>query len=114
MDYTILSYRFDVLAEQVTDELAEVEAPNGAVARGQGCLVSFHAALAELTTVFGMANQRFDPSAAIYKAGVGRRVTLRQRAGIEPRLLKTEFLEPFQRPQIRVIGSTVIAFVRPA
>ena len=96
MDYTTLSHQFDVLAEQVADELPKVEAPNGPVARSKGRVIRFHAALAELTALFGMANQQFDASAAIHKAGVGLRVTLRLRAGIEPRLLKTEFLQPFQ------------------
>jgi hypothetical protein len=93
--------------------LPEVEAPNGAVARGKGRIISSHAALAELTALFGMANQRFDTSAAILKAGVGLRTTLRQRAGIEPGLLKTEFLQPFQRLQVLAIGTAVIAFVHP-
>jgi hypothetical protein len=52
-------------------EFPGIEVPNGAVARSKGRIISFHAALAELTAVFGMANQRFDTSAAIDKAGVG-------------------------------------------
>ena len=76
MDYTTLSHRFDVLAEQVADELSKVEAPNGPVARSEGRVIRFHAALAKLTALFGMANQRFDTCAAIHQATVGLRVTL--------------------------------------
>jgi|SoiMethySBSTD1v2_1073268.scaffolds.fasta_scaffold3044348_1 hypothetical protein len=53
------------------DELTEVEAPDGAVARGQGCLVGFHAALAELAALFGMADQRLNARSAIDKSRVG-------------------------------------------
>src|SRR5215831_15025073 len=97
IDYIPLSYRFDVLAEQMTDELPEVEAPNGTIARGKGRVIRFHAALAALTALFGMANQGFNASATIHQAAVGLRVTRRQRARIEPRLLQTAFLQPFQR-----------------
>src|SRR5215813_5001258 len=87
--------------------------PNRGVACGQGGVVGFHAALTELASVFGMADKGFDTRTAIYKAGVGLHVTLRQRAGIEPRLLEAKFLQPFQRAQVLSIGSAVIAFVRP-
>ena len=111
--YTILLHRFDVLAQQVTDELPEVEAPDGTVARGQGCLVGFHTALAELAALFGMADQRFDTRPAIHKAGISRRSPLGQCAGIESRLLQAEFLQPSQRSQVLAIGIAVIAFVHP-
>ena len=39
-------------------ELPEVEAPNGAIARGKGCIISFHAAPAELPPLFGMGCTR--------------------------------------------------------
>ena len=78
MDYTTLSHGFDVLAQQVPDELPQVEAAYRAVARCQGRVVCFHATLTELPALFGMANQGFNTRAAICKAGVGLRVTLRQ------------------------------------
>jgi hypothetical protein len=56
IDYTTLSHRFDVLAEQMTDELTEVEASNGTVARGKSRIIGLHAALAELAALFGMAD----------------------------------------------------------
>ena len=77
MSYATLSQRFDVLAEQVADELSEVEAPNRGVACCQGGVIGFHAALTQLASLFGMADLGFDTRAAVYKAGVGLRVTLR-------------------------------------
>lgn len=113
MSYATLSHRFDVLTEQMADELPEVEAPNRGVACCQGGVVGFHAALTQLASLFGMADSGCDTRAAVYKAGVGLRVPLRQRAGIESRLLEAKFLQPFHRAQILAIGSAVIAFVRP-
>ena len=78
----------------MADELPEVEAPNRGVACCQGGVIGFHAALTQLASLFGMADLGFDTRAAVYKAGVGLRVTLRQRAGIEPRLLETKFFQP--------------------
>ena len=77
---TTLSHGFDVLAEQVTNELTEVEAPDGAVARSQGCLVGFHAALAKLATLFSMADQRLNARSAIDKSSVGLRGVFSQTA----------------------------------
>jgi hypothetical protein len=67
MSYATLSHRFDVLTEQMADELPEVEAPNRGVACGQGGGVGLHAALAELASLFGMADEGFDPSTAVTK-----------------------------------------------
>ena len=93
--------------------MPEVEAPNRSIAYCQSGVVGFHAALTELASVCGMADEGCDTSAAVYKAGVWLRVTLRQRAGIQPRLLEANFLQPFPRAQVLSIGSAVIAFVHP-
>jgi hypothetical protein len=56
----------------------------------------FHATFAELTAVFGVANQGFDARPAVHKTDVGLRVVSRETTGIESKLLKAAFLEPFQ------------------
>ena len=56
MSYATLSHRFDVLTEQMADELPEVEAPNRGVACCQGGVVGSHAALTQLASLFGMAD----------------------------------------------------------
>jgi hypothetical protein len=109
-DYITLSHGFDVLAEQVTYELAEVEAPDGTVARSQGGLIGFHAALAAL---FAMTDEGFDARSTFRQTAGGLRVTLRQRVGIKPRLLKVAFLQPFQRSQVLALGATAMPFVHP-
>jgi hypothetical protein len=80
MSYPTLSHRFDVFAKQVANELPEVEAPNRGVACCQGGSVGFHAALTELASVFGMADERnrFESSyAARFKRSVGLYVAWR-------------------------------------
>jgi hypothetical protein len=47
-----LLYRFNILAQQVADELPQIEAPYRAVSRCQGRLISFHATLANMSPLF--------------------------------------------------------------
>src|SRR5262249_42871343 len=95
------------------DELTEVEAAYGTVARCQGRVVCFHPTLPELPTLFGMPNQGFNTRAAIGKAGAHLRLPPRQAPDIQTGLLETKLLQPFHRAQIVVIGLTVVALVRP-
>jgi hypothetical protein len=78
----------------VADELPQIEAPYRAVSRCQGRLISFHATLAQLPTLFGMAEQGFDPGPAICQASKGFPVAFRQTAGIEAGLLKAKLVTP--------------------
>ena len=81
--HSLLGHRFDLLAQPVADKLAEIEASNGRVTRGQSGLIVFHAAVAELAALFGMADQGLDSGAAARKAGESGALALRERGGIE-------------------------------
>ena len=94
--------------------MTEVEAPDGAVARGQSCLVGLHAARAELAALFGMADPRCNARSAIDQASLGLRGVFSETAALQPRLLKAAFLEPFQRLHIRVLGVAVIPLIPTA
>jgi hypothetical protein len=77
--------------------LPEVEAPDGAVARGQGGRAGLHAVLATLATLFGMADQRLKARSAFDQLRVGLRGGVSSTADLQPGLLKAACLEPFQR-----------------
>src|ERR687896_173807 len=51
----VLRHCFDVFAQQVSNELTEIEAPNGSVAGSQSGLVFFHAALTQLPSLLSFA-----------------------------------------------------------
>jgi hypothetical protein len=68
----------------MTDELPEVEAPNGPVAHGKSRLVGLHAALAELAALFGMADEGFDARPTVHQTAVGGPVTLGKACQVEP------------------------------
>jgi hypothetical protein len=104
MYYTTLSHGFDVLAQQMTDELTQVEAAYRAVARCQGRVVCLHPTLTKLPALFGMPNQGFNAGSAIRKAGASFRLTLRQTPDIQTGLLETQLLQPCHSAQIVVIG----------
>ena len=108
-----LCHRCDVLSDQVARELAESEAPNGRVPCGEGGRIVFHPAVAELTALFGMAEQGLDPRAAVRKPPAGGALALRQRAEIEAGLLEANLRQPGQRAQRLPVGSAVIALIRP-
>ncbi len=76
--HSLLGHRFDLLAQLVAAELAQIEAPHRRVAGGQGRLILFHPALAELAAVFGMADQRLDASAAVGQTGESGALARRQ------------------------------------
>ena len=75
--FSFSPHRLDVFSKQVPKKLAQVEASNGAIARCQGGVVVFHATCAELTAVFGVADQGLDARPAVHKTGVGLRVVFR-------------------------------------
>jgi hypothetical protein len=75
--FSFSPHRLDVFSKQVPKKLAQVEASNCAIARCQGRVVLFHATCAELTAVFGVADQGLDARPAVHKTGVGLRVVFR-------------------------------------
>src|SRR5215510_9627260 len=97
IDYTVLFHSFDVLAQQMPEELPQIEAAYRTVARGQGRVVGFHPTLPELPALFGMSDQGFNTSAAICQAGAHLRLPLWQTPDIQPRLLETTLLQPCHR-----------------
>jgi hypothetical protein len=57
---SVSPHHFDLLAEQMAYELTQVETSRRTVASRQRRLIVFHSALAQLTAVFGMADQGLD------------------------------------------------------
>ena len=66
----VLRHCFDVFAQQVSNELTEIEAPNGSVAGSQSALVFFHAALTQLPSLLSMADQGLDARSAVQQTGL--------------------------------------------